>query len=291
MTKASMLLAAVLALPAHAAITVVDDAGKAVTLAQPARRVISLSPAITELLFAAGGGSRVAGVMNYSDYPEAAKKLPIVGSNAGLDLESMIALKPDLIVAWQSGNTARQLETLTRLGVPVFYSDPHKLEEVATSLERLGALLGTGPAAGAAAQSFRAEVAALDAKYARRPPVRVFYQIWDKPVYTLNGEHIASDALRHCGGVNVFAGLKTIAPEVSVEAVLQENPEVILGGDQYDPADKGIGPWRRYKGLLAAQRNNLFSLHGELLTRGAPRITQGMRELCDKLELARQRRP
>jgi iron complex transport system substrate-binding protein len=288
-----LLAALCLALPAVAsvaAITVVDDAGQRVTLAAPAQRIISMAPHVTELLFAAGGGERIVGAINFSDYPEAAKKIPLVGSNAQIDMERVIALKPDLLIVWQSGNTGRQLEQLGKLGIPVFHSEPGRLDQVADSLTRFGRLLGTEKVAAAAAARFRASIAALGARYGKRPPVRVFYQIWDKPIYTLSSKHIISDAIHLCGGENIFAGLKVVAPSVSTEAVLQANPEVIFGGDQHDPNDAGISIWAPYRSLLAVERGNLFRLEGELLTRPGPRIADGAAQLCEKIELARQRR-
>ncbi len=286
----SALLIASQAGAASAAITVVDDSGARVTLARPAQRVISLAPHVTELLFAAGGGARIVGAMNYSDYPEAAKKIPLVGSNSQLDMERVIALKPDLLVVWQSGNTARQLEQLRQLKVPVFYSEPQKLEQVAESLVRLGQLLGTEASAQQAAAAFRIRIADLRARYGKRAPVRVFYQIWDKPLYTLNGKHIVSDAIALCGGENIFGKLHVKAPEVSLEAVIQEDPEVIFGGERHDPQDAGLNIWKPYQGMLAVKRGNLFNLGGELLTRAGPRMAEGAAEMCQKLELARQRR-
>ncbi|HEU4843132.1 MAG TPA: cobalamin-binding protein [Burkholderiaceae bacterium] len=282
---------ALLCTPLHAAITVRDDAGNAVTLARPAQRVIAMAPHITELLFAAGGGEHVVGAMNFSDYPAAARRVPQVGSNEQIDMERILALKPDLLVVWKSGNTARQLEQLKSLGVPMFYSEPQKLDEVATSLTRLGQLLGTEPAAQAAARDYRARIAALSAAYARRPPVRVFYQIWDKPLFTLNGEHIASDVMRLCGGQNVFAAQKVVAPSVGTEAVLQENPEAIIGSERAGQPDAGIYLWKQYPGLQAVRRGNLFALDGETLTRATPRIADAAAQLCEKLETARRHRP
>jgi iron complex transport system substrate-binding protein len=275
---------------ARAAITVIDDGGARVTLQKPAQRVISMAPHVTELLFAAGGGARIVGAMNFSDYPEAAKTIPLVGSSSVLDMERVIALKPDLLVVWQTGNTARQLEQLRALGIPIFQSEPKKLDQVADSLLRLGQLLGTEAVAQAAAAAYRAKIAALAARYGKRSPVRVFYQIWDKPLYTLNGQHIVSDAIGLCGGENVFGALKVKAPEVSVEAVMQADPEAIFGGDQHDPADAGLNIWKPYGSMLAVKRGNLFTLGGELLTRAGPRMAQGAADLCEKLELARQRR-
>jgi iron complex transport system substrate-binding protein len=287
--RAALLALACLPVAAHA-VTVKDDAGNSVTLAKPAQRIISMAPHITELLFAAGGGDRVAGVMNYSDYPEAAKRLPLVGSDAQIDMERVLALRPDLLVVWKTGNTARQLEQLKSLGIPIFYSDPHKLDEVATSLTRLGQLMGTEALAQSAAQDYRQKIARLSSAYARRPTVRVFYQIWEKPIFTLNGDHIASDAMRVCGGQNVFAALKVPAPTVSTEAVLQANPEAIVGGEKHD-AESGINIWQQYKGMEAVRRGNLFMLDSELLVRATPRIADGVAVLCEKLETARRRRP
>lgn len=290
MFKLLLLALAFVSTTSHAAISVTDDMGQRVTVPRPVQRVISMSPHVTELLFAAGGGERIVGAMNFSDYPEAAKKIPLIGSNAQIDIERVIALKPDLLVVWQSGNTARQLEQLARLGIPIFYSEPKKIDQVAETLVRFGQLLATEPVANAAAAEFRARIAALAARYSGRPVVRVFYQIWDKPLYTLNGNQVVSDAIRLCGGENIFAGLKVVAPSVSTEAVLQENPEAIFGGDQHDPADAGLNIWKPYKTMLAVQRGNLFTLGGELLTRAGPRMTLGVADMCEKLELARQRR-
>ncbi len=287
-TLAAMTLC--LAAAGSQAITVNDDLGLPVTLARPAQRIISLSPHVTELLFAVGGGARILGTMNYSDYPEEAKKIPLIGSNSQIDIEKVLALKPDLIVVWQSGNTARQLEQLSRLGVPIFNSEPKKMDEIATSLTRLGVLLGTEPVAQAAAQHFRSKLAALASQYSKRPPVRVFFQIWDKPIYTLGGHHIVNDAISVCGGENIFASQKTVAPSVSVEAVLQENPEVIIGGSQYDPADAGINIWKPYKTMLAVKQGNMVTMAGESLTRSGPRMVDGTRTLCEKIDQARQRR-
>ena len=275
---------------ARAAITVVDDAGRRVTLARPAQRVISMAPHVTELLFAAGGGARIVGAMNYSDYPQAARSIPLIGSNSQIDLERVIAMKPDLLIVWQSGNTARQIAQLQSLGIPVFHSEPRKLDEVATSLLRFGQLLGTEQTAQAAAAQYRAKLAALQTRYGKRPPVTVFYQAWDSPLYTLNGEQIASDAITLCGGTNIFAGLKTIAPQVSVEAVVQADPEAIVGGKLYTPQDRGLSIWQPYRGMTAVRRNNLFTLDEELLTRPGPRMLEGAAILCQRLEEARARR-
>jgi iron complex transport system substrate-binding protein len=201
-SAASALLIA--ALPAHAAVSVVDDAGETVTLAQPARRIVSLAPHVTELIFAAGGGDRIVGTVSYSDYPPQARDIPRVGDNKALDLERIAALKPDLIVVWRHGNAQKQTDRLRALGMPLFFSEPRKLDGIADNLEKLGTLMGTTPVAHRAATDFRQQVSTLRKTYAGRPPVTVFYQVWQQPLMTLNGEHMVSDLLALCGGRNLF---------------------------------------------------------------------------------------
>jgi iron complex transport system substrate-binding protein len=282
---------AALALHAQAAITVLDDDGKPVTLPKPAQRIVAMAPHVTELLFAAGGGAKIVGAVSYSDYPEAAKRIPNIGSNRQIDMERMIAMKPDLIVVWMHGSSERQVEELRALGIPMFHSEPRKLDDIAASLQKMGKLMGTEAVAEPAAAALRKELGALTAKYASRPPVRMFYQVWDKPLYTLNGAHIVSDAIRVCNGVNIFAPLKVTAPIVSVEAVLQEDPEAIFSTGEGSQNDGGVNLWKPFTNMTAVKRNNLFRIDGNLLNRAGPRMVAGTAALCEKLELARQHRP
>lgn len=273
----------------HAAVSVVDDANRTVTLPAPAQRIVSLAPHATELLFAAGAGSHVVGVSEYSNYPPAAKRITSIGGSAALDLERIVTLKPDLVVAWKSGNSPAQIEQLRALHIPVFESEPRNFETVAASLERLGQLAGTAAAGRTAAQMFRTRLTALAATYQHRSPVRVFLQIWRQPLMTLNNDHMASAVIRLCGGENVFGQLPQIAPTVSIESVLQENPEAIIvtanGNEDIRSA------WRRFPDLTAVVRGNLFPINVDWLTRGGPRILDGAETLCKQLDLARQRRP
>lgn len=286
--KKLLLVSALLASQAQAAITVLDDDGKAVTLAKPAQRVVALAPHVTELLFAAGGAERIVGAVSYSDYPEAAKSVPRVGDNRQVDMERLLALKPDLLVIWRHGASERQIEQLRQLGIPMFHSEPKKLDQIADNLLKVGQLMGTEPAAQAAARDLRQKLATLRAQYASRPPVRVFYQVWDKPLYTLNGEHIVSDTLKACGGVNIFADQKITAPVVNVEAVLEADPEAVFATAEKDYG--GVNLWRPYKTLKATRQDNLFTVDGNLLNRAGPRMIAGTAVICEKLELARQHR-
>ncbi|MGU7843635.1 cobalamin-binding protein [Burkholderia sp. AW33-5] len=280
---------------AHADVTTRDDAGNTVTLPAPAQRVISLAPHATELVYAAGGGAKLVGTVTYSDYPPAAQAVPRVGDNKALDLERIAALKPDLIVVWRHGNAERQTDALRALHIPLFFSEPKHLDDVATSLRRLGTLLGTEPVADAAAVSFSRDIAALRARYAARPPVTMFFQVWDRPLTTLNGAHLFNEVISLCGGRNVFAALKPLAPTVTDEAVLAANPEAIVttsaGATRSDAPLPSLARWRAWPALTAVAHNNLFAIDGDLLTRPSPRIAQGAAALCEDLDAARARRP
>lgn len=288
MKLAACVALALSAASASAAITVRDDDGNVVTLQKPAQRVIAMSPHVTELLFAAGGADKIVGAVTYSDFPEAAKKIPRVGDNRQIDMERVIAMKPDLIVIWMHGNVERQIEMLRQLKVPLYHSEPLKLEGISENVERLGQLMGTEKVAQPAADDIRKQFAVLGKQYSTRSPVRLFYQVWDKPLYTLSSKSIVSDAIQLCGGVNIFADLKVTAPVVSVEAVLQADPEAIVGTSEKDYGSVDL--WRPYSTMLAVKNDNLFRLEGELLNRAGPRMVAGTAALCERLDTARKHR-
>jgi len=290
MKRFFILLALMVASQVQAIVTVQDDAGKTVVLQKPAERIVSLAPHATELIFAAGGGDRIVGTVGYSDYPAAALKIPRVGNHQQVDIERIIALKPDLLVVWLHGNSERQLEHVRKLGIPFYFSEPKKLADIPHSIERLGILMGTTQQANKVAMQQRARLATLSAQYRDRPVVRMFYQVWGKPVYTLNGTNIMSDVIRLCGGENVFASLPVSAPTVSTEAVLLENPEVMMTGDRQAEKSGGLEIWRPYKNLLAVRNDNLFSVDADLVNRAGPRLIDGAAMVCEKLEEARGRR-
>jgi iron complex transport system substrate-binding protein len=272
-----------------AAITAQDDTGKTLALAKPAQRIVSLAPNITELLFAAGAGDRIVGTVDYSDYPQAARNIPRIGSFEQIDIERLIALKPDLVVLWADGGMERQLDTVRRLGISVFYGRAHRLADIPDSIERLGRLTATEPQAKKAAAGLREKLAELAARYRDRSPVTVFYQVWSKPLYTLNGAHIVSDVLRLCGGRNVFADLGAAAPVVSIESVLLADPEAMIAGAEPGHIG-GLEMWKRYPQLRAVRRGNLFEMNSDLLSRAGPRLFDGASAVCERLDQARQHR-
>ncbi|TFW10077.1 cobalamin-binding protein [Oxalobacteraceae bacterium OM1] len=288
MRIAAAVFAAGVTASAHATVSVVDDTGRTVTLAQPARHIVSLAPHATELLFAAGAGKHVVGVVEFSDFPAEARRIPSVGSGVALDLERILALKPDLVVGWNSGNAAGQLEKLASLGINVFKTEPHDYATIASSLERLGRLAGTDAEADRAAQAFRSRLQQLRQNYSQRPTVTVFYQIWRSPLMTLNGEHMVSAALRLCGGRNVFADLPQTAPTVTTEAVLKADPDAIVASS--GAKDDAFAEWRRFSKMKAVVRGNLLTVDGGLLNRSGPRVLEGTEQLCRELDVARGRK-
>ncbi|QIN60838.1 Vitamin B12-binding protein [Caballeronia sp. SBC1] len=277
------------------ALIVTDDTGATVTLAAPAQRIVSLAPHVTELLFAAGGGARVVGAVSYSDYPPQAKSVPRVGDNKSLDLERIVAMKPDLIVVWRHGNAMRQIDRLRELHVPMFFSEPHRLDDIPVTIDKLGVLLGTSAQANKASNAFRHDIAGLRARYSNRPPVSVFYQVWDDPLMTLNGTHIISEVIDLCGGHNVFTDLKPLVPTISTEAVLAADPEAIVtatpGATSSEHALPSLDAWRKWPSLKAVARGNLFGIDGDLINRPTPRLALAAATLCEDLEVARTRRP
>jgi len=277
--------------PAPADIVVRDDGGAEVRLKQPARRIVSLAPHITEILYAAGAGDRVVGTVDYSDYPPAARSIARVGSYTNLDLETIVALKPDLVIGWQTGNSPGEVEPLKRLGIPLFWSEPDRIEDVAASLEQFGQLAGTIGVAEPAAFAYRARVADLQQRFSDRPPVRTFYQIWADPPITVGGSQIIDSAIRLCGGINIFGDLTAMAPAVTVEAVLAADPEVVVASGADETRPDWLDDWRRWPQLTAVARDNLFFIPPDLIQRHTPRLLDGAEQLCRDLETARRRRP
>jgi iron complex transport system substrate-binding protein len=233
---------------------------------------------LTELVYAAGAGARMVGAVEYSDFPSPARELPRVGSDAHISLEAVLALRPDLIVAWPNAGSVRAINRLAELKIPVFRSEPRELEDIATTIERLGVLAGTAAQAASAARAFRARKAELENRYAGRPKVRVFYQVWDRPLLTVNGDHVISKVIALCGGENVFAALPLIAPEVDPEAVLRAAPEVILTSR----------PDAQPPGWLPGSR--LFVVPADLIQRHTPRLLDGAEHVCRALDEARPAR-
>jgi iron complex transport system substrate-binding protein len=270
-----------------AAVGVTDDAGQLVTLARPAQRIVSLAPHATEILFAVGAGSRVVGVVQYSDYPAEAKKLRRIGGYQLIDLEAVIGLHPDLIVAWRSGNNAGQIEQLKKLGFIVYISEPRRITDVASSMERIGTLTGGGEQAARAVRDFRARHERIKAQYAGRTPVRTFYEVWNRPLMTVSNAHLIGDVMKLCGAENIFADLPVLTPTIGEEAVLAADPAVIVASGMGEARPEWLDEWRRWSRLKAVKGEHLYFVPPELLQRHSPRILEGAEKFCAEVDHAR----
>jgi iron complex transport system substrate-binding protein len=271
-------------------VTATDDRGKAVTLARPAQRIVVLAPHLAELAFAAGAGGRLVGAVRFSDFPPAARDIPLVGDSARIELERVAAMKPDLVLAWKSGNAPAEVERLESLGYPAFVGETERLADIPRLLRSVGALAGTRPEAERSAAEFEKEIRALRERFATAPKVRAFYMIWRKPLLTVGGTHVISDVIALCGGTNVFAGLRQLTPPVTLEAVIAARPQVILGGSDPAGGDTYAAEWRtRAPGPL--QKLPVFYVNPDLIQRPGTRIAEGARTVCGALEQVRNGAP
>ena len=280
------LAAAFIAFPSASATRSIDDRGVAVELHSRPTRIIALSPHLAELAYAAGAGSQLAAVVRYSDYPDAARALPQVGDGSRIDIERVIAIKPDLILGWRSGNPPGDLQRLEDLGFAVFITEPTRLADIARLTRTIGALAGTGAAAAAAADAFERELATLRARYGARAEVPVFYEIWHRPLLTINRAHLISDVIALCGGRNVFAAAPVLTPAVSLEAVVAARPRVVLGGSSATSPETFVATWREMP-VESLRRMPVRYVPPDLIQRHTLRIAQGARVVCEHLEAVR----
>ncbi len=260
----------------------------AAVAAAPARRIVSLAPNLTELVYSAGAGEKLVGADSSSNYPAQVRALPRVGDAFQVDYERLLALRPDAVLVWDTGTPEPVIARLRQLGLRVERVSISNLGAIADALRQIGALAGTLPAARAAADAYLAEIAWLRAGRARVAPVTVFYQISASPLYTVNGRHLISEVIDLCGGRNIFADIEQLAPPVSIEAVLERDPQVILTatGAQGDP----LAVWQRWPQMRAMRSGNLYTVDADHLARATTRIVQGAREVCTVLDRARARR-
>jgi len=266
-----------------------DALDRDICLPEPATRIVSLSPGATELLFSAGAGTKVVGAGAWSDYPAEAEKLPRVGDSSRLDLEAILALQPDLVVAWVDGNSRQQLDRLEALGLTVFWLAPREFDDIPRAIEHLSVFAGTPDIGAQQAATFRDGIAELAEQYAEARPVRVFYQVWDQPLMTINREELIGKAIELCGGVNVFGHLPRLVPRISTEAVLEAAPDVIVTSGRQENDRQWLESWTVFASLPAVAAGNLYLEPPDLLARPTLRMLEGVRHLCVTLEAARVR--
>lgn len=283
-----LLCCTVAGLAAAQPVVVTDDRGVAVRLAQPARRIVTLTPHLTELVYAAGAGARLVGVARYSDYPAAARALPVVGDVSQIDAERLLQLRPDLVLAWQGGTPPDAVARLERAGLTVYVSAVARLQDIGRGLVAIADLAGTAAAGHAAAAAFAQDLGRLQARTFRGPPVRVFYEIWPQPLMTVNQSHVISDVIALCGGRNVFGEQLPLTPEISREALLAADPEVALGGGSADTAAGYAARWAALPPPL--NRLPAYFVPPDLIQRPTPRLIQGATAVCTHLDAVRARR-
>jgi len=272
---------------ALADISVVDFQQRTVTLKEPAKRIVALAPHIVENAFSAGAGGQLVGVVSYSDYPEAAKQIPHVGSYKSWSLETVVALEPDLILMWSSGNGIHTLSALEKLGVPVYVSEPRRLEDIPHTIRAIGTLAGTTSVSETEALRVEQSLAQLSNRYRELSPITVFYQVWNEPLQTLNGEHIISDIIELCGGKNAFADATSLAPKIGVESIIHRNPDAIVASGMGAARPEWLDQWLSYPSLTAVQNKALFFVHPDHIQRPTARILLGATSMCEQLDTLR----
>lgn len=267
-----------------AALVVLDDTGRRIALAQTPTRIVSLAPGATEMLFAAGAGKLVIATVEYSDEPVAAQRIPRIGDGIAVDMERVVALKPDIIVVWPGGGNPAQIAQLEKLGLPLYRQQVNALSDIPASLRRLGALAGTRRAAEEAASAIEARLASLSRRHAGGQQPTVLLQVWSRPVYTVGGKHLMTDALRYCGARNVFADLLDNGPAVDIEAIIARNPNFIVAVAPPGAAASWLAEWRRFPSLRAVHDERLIALEDWRLSRLGPSALDGTEALCRALD-------
>ena len=268
--------------------SVPDDTGTQVTVSTDACRIVSLAPGTTAMLFAAGAGKCLVGTIAHSKEPAGAAAVPIVGDAETLDFEQLLALRPTAVVVAVDVVQRVRIDRIRALGIPVYEVHVTSLAQMPQSLRRLGALSGTGAKADRAAAALDAELAAIGKRYAGRAPLRVLYQIWDKPIYTIGGRHVISDALALCGARNAYADLETAAPAITVESVIARDPDLVLASGPPEVTAQWLAEWRRFSTLRAVRGGHLVAYADERMDRMGPSVIAATANLCELIDAARR---
>ena len=287
--RLTAVLALCLAPLCQAEIRVTDDLGRELLLEKPAQRIVSLAPHNTENLYSAGAGDQVVGTVDHSDYPKPALDIPRVGNYKQINIEAILALQPDLVIAWSSGNRNGTTQRLIDLGLPVFISEPNSFELIISNIERFSRMAGRHAEVAADIEKMRETYRDLEAEYSKKSPVRVFYQVWNPPLMTLSREHSVNGALELCGGINVFADEPGLAPRINVEGVIAKNPQLILlAGHSQAQSPAWEEAWQQWPAIDAVANGQVKLINPDIINRPTRRFLEGTRELCELIDAARQ---
>lgn len=271
-------------------ISVVDDDGQNVVLGSPAKRIVTLAPHITENIFAIGEGDRIVGTVEFSDYPIEAINIPRVGNYSGVSVETILALEPDLVLAWKAGTSAATLNKLRSLGIAVYVDELKSTEDITATLRVFGQLLGVQATANRIAGNFENKLVGFKSRYKSKAPVKVFYQVWHSPIQTLNNRSLIGEVITLCGGVNVFGDSPAVAPIVSVESVMGVNPELIVASGFDDEKPEWLDDWFKYRSIEAVLNKRLVHIHPDILQRHSMRILDGAEQMCQAIDRVRTAR-
>ena len=272
-----------------AALTVIDDTGRRVPLAHQPERIISLAPGATEMLFGAGAGDRVIATVDFSDEPAAAKRVPRIGDVTAVDLERLVALRPDVVVAWPGGGNPAQIEKIAQLGIPLYRQQVNRLADLPASVRRLGALAADSTVAERAARALEDQLRHITHEYGGGKHPTVLLEVWNRPIYTVGGTQLMSDALALCGARNVFGDLKELSAVIDTEAVIARNPDIIVAAA---PPSEGAGwltEWQRFGSLSAVRNGRLIAFEDQGLVRLGPSVLTATERLCRALAAAGRR--
>jgi iron complex transport system substrate-binding protein len=280
---AALLLAAATA--ANGAITVTDDAGRTVRLETAARRVVTLAPFLTELAYSAG--ANVVGASAHSDYPAEARALPEVASAVAVSIESIAALRPDLVLAWQDSIRREDIERIAAFGIAVHVAQARRLDDVPRLLRTIGTLVGRD--ATGIANEYSARIAALRSAHAGVPPVPVLLEVWHRPLTTIAGAHWMNEALEVCGARNAFTDLPGVAPAISWELVHARDPAIVVGAGSAPDASRFNDNWASRSALAAVRDHRLVWVDGDYIQRPTLRLAEGVARLCQGIDRARPR--
>lgn len=243
-------------------------------------RIVTLAPSLTEMVYSAGAGDLLVGVVSYSDYPKEALSLPLVGNYKTINMEQIIHLNPTLILAWESGNTLKDIQQLRKLGYPVVVTEIKNLADIPNQIEKIGQLTHRQTTAKQMATKLRAVLLKLKKQQPKTKPTRTFYQVWDKPLYTINGKQFIGQGITLCGGKNIFENLPALAPQVSIESVIQHDPELILLGSNKNVQQNWRKSWQQYPVITAVKNNRISSLEASLYQRPTARFINALPALC-----------
>lgn len=265
---------------ALAAITAKDGQGQTVTVKAPAKRIVALTPHAVELLFSAGAGVYVVGATQEADYPVAIKKVSKVGTYNQISLDAIIRLKPDLVVTWQDAGHVKEISRLKQLGIPVFVSHPLQLEQIPQEIMALSTLSQTQTAAQKNTQNFQNQVSELKRKFQNKQKVKTLVAVSEAPLYTVSNHSFLGQLVNLCGGTNVFGSIKTTAAQVSKEAVMRSQAQVVfVTNDKINPSI-----WQNM--LLPASKNNrIFALQDG--SRPSLRLINAATQMCQRIDQAR----